>query len=238
MAGDFDAAARELSSAFTARRSYCAPFLSVIPVTGAAISTIGTLVAPETLCATDGPAARLDELQFDLGEGPCWEALATGRPVLERDVRTSTRDAWPAFTEAIRGLPVRGMFAFPLTIGRMNVGVIDLYSEEPTDLQDHHQRDVTALADIAARQVLRELVMRSGDEEEDGVARGGEFSRRTVHQATGMVLAQLNVSAEDAMLILRAHAYASGRTVRDVADDVLARRLDFATGPGESGEGR
>lgn len=233
MTVEFDVAAQQLSSAFLARRSYCAPFLSLIPVTGAAISTIGTLVAPETVCASDSAAARLDEVQFDLGEGPCWEALATGRPVLERDIRNSDRGVWPAFVEAVRDLPVRGMYAFPLTIGRMNVGVIDLYSTNVSDLAAGHQRDAEALADIAARQILRELVMRSGDENEDD--RGGEFSRRTIHQATGMVLAQLNVSAEDAALILRAHAYASGRPLRDVADDVLARRLDFATGLGESG---
>ena len=93
--------------------------------------------------------------------------------------------------------------------------------------EDRHQRDAEALASIAARQILRELVMRSGDEDDDDDP-GSEFSRRTIHQATGMVLAQLNVTADDAGLILRAHAYASGRSVRDVADDVLARRLDFA----------
>ncbi len=236
MGDDFDAAAHELSRAFIARRSYCAPFLSVIPVKGAAISTIGTLVAPETLCATDEAAARLDEVQFDLGEGPCWEALSTGRPVLERDIRTSTRGEWPAFIEAIRDLPVRGVYAFPLTIGRLNVGIIDLYSEEPADLQDIHKRDAEALASIAARQILRELVMRSGDDNEDDP--GSEFSRRTIHQATGMVLAQLNVTADDAALIIQAHAYASDRTVREVAEDVLTRRLDFATGFGAGEEGR
>ena len=236
MADDFDAAARELSSAFIARRSYCAPFLSVIPVTGAAISTIGELAAPETLCATDASAARLDEVQFDLGEGPCWEALSTGRPVMERDIRTSTRGAWPAFIEAIRDLPVRGIYAFPLTIGRLNVGVIDLYSDRPTVLHDGHQRDAEALASIAARQILRELVMRSGDEDEDDP--GSEFSRRTIHQATGMVLAQLDVTADDAALILRAHAFASDQSLREVAADVLARRLDFATGHGENQEAR
>ena len=60
---------------------------------------------------------------------------------------TSARGAWPAFVEAVRDLPVRGMFAFPLTIGRMNVGVIDLYSAEPTELHDGHQRDAEALAE-------------------------------------------------------------------------------------------
>ncbi len=236
MADEFDAAAHELSRAFIMRESYCAPFLSVTHLTGAAISTIGSLVAPETLCASDAAAARLDELQFDLGEGPCWEVLATGRPVLERDIRTSIRGAWPAFTEAARDLPVRGMYAFPLAIGRLNVGVIDLYSDKPADLRDSRQRDAEALASIAARQILRELVMRSGDDNNDDP--GSEFSRRTIHQATGMVLAQLNVSADDAALILRAHAYSSGRTLRMIAEDVLERRLDFAAGSGSGEDGR
>jgi AmiR/NasT family two-component response regulator len=51
--------------------------------------------------------------------------------------------------------------------------------------------------------------------------------RREVHQATGMILAQLNVPATEAFFRLRAHAFATGRTVQDVAHDVVTRILDF-----------
>lgn len=58
----------------------CAPFLSVLPVAGIAISTVGNPFGSERVCASDAIAARLDEIQIDLGEGPCWEAVRTGMP--------------------------------------------------------------------------------------------------------------------------------------------------------------
>ncbi|WP_375372628.1 ANTAR domain-containing protein [Clavibacter capsici] len=48
-----------------------------------------------------------------------------------------------------------------------------------------------------------------------------------MHQATGMVIAQMGLSAADALLVLRGHAFATNRSVRDVANDVVERRLDF-----------
>jgi hypothetical protein len=42
-----------------------------------------------------------------------------------------------------------------------------------------------------------------------------------------MILAQLDISAADAALLLRAHAFSSGRTVAEVASDVIERRIDF-----------
>jgi len=49
----------------------------------------------------------------------------------------------------------------------------------------------------------------------------------TSHQATGMVHAQMNISASDAALLLRAHAFSTGTSVREVASDIVARRIDF-----------
>ena len=52
-------------------------------------------------------------------------------------------------------------------------------------------------------------------------------SRAEIHQATGMVLAQLGVSAADAFARLRAHAFVEQRLLGDIARDVVARRLTF-----------
>ena len=73
--------------------------LGLVALTIAA-AEISRLVS-ETLSASDKQAARLDELQFDLGEGPCWDALRLVEPVLEPDLRNPVR-SWPAFTDAIR----------------------------------------------------------------------------------------------------------------------------------------
>ena len=56
-----------------------------------------------------------------------------------------------------------------------------------------------------------------------------------VHQATGMVLAQLGTTADDAHLILQARAFADSRPMREVARDVIERRIRFTALP-EPGE--
>jgi ribosomal protein S4 len=65
---------------------------------------------------------------------------------------------------------------------------------------------------------------------EDPEIRGGEdqFSRRLIHQATGMVLAQLDISAGDARLLIEGHAFAQNQPMREVAEAILERRLDFS----------
>lgn len=230
----FGSAVTELSNALDAGTSLCRPFLSVLPVTGAAVSTLGAPFGSETVCASDPQAARLDELQFDLGEGPCWEALAGRRPSLNDHLeRQAAR--WPLFAGAVADAPVGAMFAFPLALGSLNIGAVDLYAREPRSLTTAQVEDAQALAAICSRQVLRRALAAHPLTPLDTPTEG--FSRREVHQATGMVLAQLGLSAADALLVINGYAFARGLTVREVAAEIVARRLDFAeewSGPAES----
>ena len=223
----FDLAVEDLSNAHLNATDLCSPFLRVLPVTGVAISTLGGPFGTETVCASDASAARLDELQFDLGEGPCWDALATRRPVLSSDIRQHGNPAWPVFVQTIKETDVRGLFSFPMVIGTLDIGAVDLYSRHPRALTGPQIEDATMLVGIAARQVLRRVLlsqtMKSDPDADEG------YSRRVVHQATGMVLAQLNVGASDALLLLQGYAFSHSRTVREVADDVVARKLDFTS---------
>lgn len=226
---DFGAAVEELSRAHERQTSLFRPFLRVLPVTGAAISTLGDPFGTETVCASDRHAARLDELQFDLGEGPCWDSLSLRRPVLVTDIRRSTTPAWPALLEAIDDVDVRAVYAFPMMVGSLSIGAVDLYSRKPGTLSETQVLDAAMLTSVAARQVLRRALaaqtLKTDAADDEG------YSRRVVHQATGMVLAQLNVSAADALLIIHGHAFSNGRTVREIATDVVTRRMDFSSLP-------
>lgn len=230
----FGSAAQELRNAVDAGTSLCRPFLRVLPVTGAAVSTLGAPFGSETVCASDAQAARLDELQFDLGEGPCWDALARRRPSLNGDVALGSA-SWPLFAGAVADTAVGAMFAFPLALGSLAIGAVDLYSVEPRALSTEQVEDAQALAVICSRQVLRRALAAHPLAPDDAPTEG--FSRREVHQATGMVLAQLGLSAADALLVIHGYAFARGLTVREVAAEIVARRLDFAeewSGPAES----
>ena len=116
---------------------------------------------------------------------------------------------------------MQAIYSFPLTVGALHVGAVDLYAESSDALTPAGIVDATGLATGAASDVLKSLLRhRDGDHIDDG-----PFSRREVHQATGMVIAQLRIPATEALLLIRAHAYASGRPVREIAAEITARRL-------------
>jgi hypothetical protein len=226
----FNQARRDLLFAHERRTSLCAPFLAALPVHGAAVSLLAGTSGQSTVCSSDDVASRLDELQFDLGEGPCWDAMHTFAPVLRPRVTTDSDHEWPLFTSAVREdalvAGIGGVYAFPLFVGSLGIGAVDLYSTTSRPLEQSQVTDATELASIASWQVLRSIIT---DQVIDDLEGPTTNNRREVHQATGMVLAQLDISADEAALLLRAHAFASGRTVAEIANDVIERRLDFAS---------
>ena len=230
MAGSFSDAVDSLSQLSGRESELWRPVLDVIPVEGAAISTIADFLGTETVAASSPLAARLDELQFDLGEGPCWDAMEQGRPVLESDLQANPNGHWPAFSRAVSEQEVGAIFAFPLIFGPLRLGAMDLYSEDPRKLTTREERQSGILASVISRIVLDRAIRRADDTDQLGVE--DQFSRRLIHQATGMVLAQLSISAQDARLLIQGHAFALNRSMREVAEDILDRRLDFSRRPG------
>jgi hypothetical protein len=214
-----------MSASWERGTSLCDPFLDLFPIAGAAVSLLGKRVGQSTLCASNDSAARLDELQFDAGDGPCWQAMESRQIVAAADLLVEEHTEWPGFMEAFRDDPIAGeiasMYAFPLVAGSLEIGAIDLYSGRPNAMSVPDVRDAAALAKIASWQVLRRIL---ADDDPEADAR----PRREVNQAIGMVLAQLNISAQDANLLLRAHAYSMGKPVLEIATDVIERRLDFS----------
>jgi hypothetical protein len=224
MSDDFTAALDALERSGHMSERYSEPFVSFLPVTGAAVSTLGDVLGSETLSASDAHAARLDELQFDLGEGPCWDALRTAGPVSEPALRTRGAARWPAFTAAIRDHPVSSIFAFPLIVGPLRLGSVDLYSRDPVELDPQDSSRAAALAAVVGRHVLRGALSATAPaHEEDANPR----SRRVIHQATGVVLAQLAIGPDDALLMIQGHSFATGRPMMDVAEAIVERRLTF-----------
>lgn len=202
------------------------PFLTVLPVDGIAISTLGDFLGSETVSASDSLAGRLDEFQFDYGVGPCWDAMARAEPVIEPDIRQRPMKIWPAFSEAIQGENLGAIFAFPLRMGHLKLGAIDLYTSRPSELSDLHVRQTVALATVVSRLVLLRAFRLAA--EFNPVEASDQLSRRAVHQATGMVLIQLQIPAADARLIIQGHAFSAGRPMLEIAEDIINGKLNFA----------
>lgn len=206
--------------------SLCGLFVDLVPVSGASITVFGRPGGHSTICVSDGIAVELDQLQFDLGEGPRFETALTGRAAISEDIGSGVHPDWPVFGGAAARLGVGAVFSFPIRIGSALLGVADLYRRDSGPLGV----EATARARSLARRVAAPAVERAGRsaKSDEPDSRDAPALRREVHQATGMILIQLDVTADEAFAVLRGYAFTQGRTVEDVARDVVQRRLDFS----------
>ena len=177
-----------------------------------------------TLCASDEVAEVLEGLQEVMGEGPGFEAARSGVMV----VATIDGDAdqrWPMLTQALeeRFGPLK-VYAVPVHANGDVTGVATLYSRPDRSLAEAPDR-VAFLANAIGAALLTDAA-----DHPDGHLQSGEgwSSRSLVHQATGMVMAQVGVAADDALALLHGHAYALGTDTNDVAARVVDRRLNFS----------
>lgn len=202
----------------------CHPFLQDLPVSGASVTVINASRSQHSVCSSDSIASRIDELQFDFGQGPQWKAVASGELVVVSDTAADVHSDWPVFWSELCQLSVGALFAVPMRMGAVTVGAVTLYRRLPGDLSLEQRSSALAIASAIASTAVHRA-MRSALTEEVAESPTSPALRREVHQATGMILAQLKTTATIAYSRLQAYAFAHGRPIQDVARDVVNRDL-------------
>jgi hypothetical protein len=229
MIGDADGADRLAALGESASPNLIAHLcIELASVTGTGISVMTAAGTSGTVYASDDVASRIEELQFTLGEGPCMDAFFSGDAVFVGDLLDPAEGIakrWPAFLPGAVAAGVRAVFAFPLRIGVINVGVMDLYRDTPGPLTEGQLSSALVAMDAAARSLLDLDATTSGGLID--VATDRSAYRLEVHQATGMIKVQQGSSMADALITLRAYAFAQSRSINEVAAAVIARRLRF-----------
>lgn len=200
----------------------CRAAVDLVGVTGATMVVMADRHPGGTVSASDRTAAALEELQFDLGEGPSLDAHRRGRAVLAPDLAADAR--FPAFGPAAAEMGAPALFAFPLQAGAIRVGVLSTYRSEPQGLSDEQLRNGLGLAEVGLQVVLA-IQARTPTEQLHEVLAAEQSMPWEVHQATGMVAERLSVDLAEALVRLRAHAFATGRPLREVAAAVVRREL-------------
>ncbi|MFI0238640.1 GAF and ANTAR domain-containing protein [Streptomyces sp. NPDC016845] len=179
----------------------------------------------QLLCATSDAALRLEKLQFGVGEGPCVTAARTGDKVVVGDLHKEMT-GWPVFgscaQEQLRD--VGAIYAFPLRLdARRTLGAVDVLCRDPLDPDP----DVVQAGVIAARAASQALV----HSYQETVDQGGlpmwepedimDSYWGPTHAAVGVLVVQLDISAEEALTRMRARAFGTGRSLPDIAEDIL-----------------
>jgi ANTAR domain len=207
----------------------CRAAVRWLGVDGAGVTMTSGPVAHEPLYASDALSARLEELQFTMGEGPAAEDFAFGSPMLIPDLDAAAA-RWPGFAPAAVAAGARAMFALPLQAGAIRVGVLSLYRAQPGPLTPAELADVLAFADVALHMVLDSAAGITGSPEYRPLE-GLSDKRAEVYQAIGMISVQLGVDLGEAFVRLRAHAFADGAALGDIANDVVNRKLRLDPDP-------
>jgi hypothetical protein len=209
----------------TVWRRLCTSATAAVPVSGAGVALMTPAGHGGTLAATDGPAAVMENLQHTLGEGPCLNAFRDQRPVLEHDLARAA-GRWPGFVPAATEAGIAAVFAFPLQVGAIRLGVLDLYRDTPGPLDTLQLGEALDYA-AAATTILLDLQHETTPGGLHPQLADAADSHRAIHQATGIITVQASVNLNEALLLLRARAYAEDRPLLDLAQQVVARKVTF-----------
>jgi hypothetical protein len=213
----------------------CAATVTSLDVSGAWVTAGNGINPGQAMCATDVVGEGLAEVQITLGEGPCHDAAVSGIPVLAADLADGTGHQWAVFGEAAVRAGAAAVFAFPLRMGAIRVGVLGTYRDKEGPLDSFQLGNALILADIATM-LLLDAEARQTDDPLSGTAPASQSPELAAHhaeiaQATGMLTEQLGVGITEAFARLRAYAYAQDRRLSDIAHDIVTRRLRLDPDP-------
>jgi len=196
----------------------------MVGVSGAGVMLMSGDIPRGSLCSSDPVSHLIEDLQYTLGEGPCVEAYQQDKVVIEPDLDGSVGGRWPAFSPPALQAGVRAVFGFPLRVGTVRLGALNLYRNEPGPLTNDQHADALVVAQVAARWVLEAQAGAPPDKVAQELEVSADF-HFAVHNAAGIVSVQAGISVAEALIRLRAYSFSTDRLLADVARDVIARTL-------------
>jgi hypothetical protein len=225
---DFAAAVQGAAPGLATADRLCRACVDLLEVDGAAISLVHAGNTQGTFGSSNALSRRLDEFQFTFGEGPCLDAVRQAAPIRVPDLGDPAEQRWPAYAGAVLGEGVRAVHALPVALSQTCVGSLDLFTVAPGQLTGVDLTGGLIAAQLAA---LPLLDLMHADQDWAAIAQGDPWSelasleRVEVYQATGMIMSRLDVEPAEALVRLRAHAFAQGMTASEVAWAIVRREM-------------
>ncbi|MFE1664060.1 ANTAR domain-containing protein [Microbacterium sp. P02] len=177
----------------------------------------------EVIVSTSERSEFVGLMQLRAGEGPCVEAVATGRVVSVEDLSHVT-DRWPKFAADASRSGFSSVHAIPMRIRATIIGSLNLFSDHTGKLNDDDATAARTLADIATISILQQRLV-----EETHVAQGqlqrALNSRVLIEQAKGYVAQSRGIDTDAAFQLVRDHARATQTRLGLVATEIVAGRL-------------
>jgi hypothetical protein len=217
----------------------CASAVQLTGVSCCGVTMVAVGSQSVTAHASDERARAVEDLQHTLGEGPGVAASESGAAAFVPDLENLgdlSYERWPTFAKEAVDLGVQAAFAFPLLLGTSSVGALSLYRTESGSLSEEGVQHGWVTAEAVAWTLAGSgSGSGSGFGSTSGSGSGSGFGSTApptidqmdpmrVHQAAGMVMVQLGVPIDLALLRMRAAAYSEGLSVDELAEAIVQRR--------------
>jgi transcriptional regulator with GAF, ATPase, and Fis domain len=203
----------------------CRQVVRAVPDTDMASITLLRDGVPYTAAATGDEALRIDQAQYDAGQGPCLRAARTGE--LQRISAGEAARQWPDFAAAVGDTGVSSYLSAPLFIDHEYQGSLNFYGTASRGfgtLDAALLELYTTAAEAALRGARRYQAARETIEQLQ-TALG---SRAVIDQAKGILMALHRVPADDAFELLVRQSKDRNVKLREVAERFVA---DVSSGP-------
>jgi hypothetical protein len=208
------------------RHGLCLVATEVLRVSGAAIA-LTSKGQPWTLYGSSSETTNaLLDVETTVGEGPCTDALASEKLIEESDLSLAMNGRWPIYVPKALACGVHAVFALPVQIGVVRLGVLGLVRDECGELSDTQATDAYLLASVVAQSLLAYQAGAPRGVLSLKLQREAMFDF-SVQQATGMIAVQGGFTIEDALVALKSHAIAADWGMKDLATEVISRRVRY-----------
>jgi GAF domain-containing protein len=175
--------------------------------------------------STSERTSDVEETQLGTRQGPCLESYQSGQAVETPDF-DDFRDRWPAFVRVAEERAFRSGYAVPLTLRGQHLGALNLFFDRPNALTDSDAAVAQALAQFATIGIVQRRALRQHADRAAQLQHALD-SRVLIEQAKGAVAFQRDVSIDEAFKLLREHARRSQGRLRDVAEQIVNRRISI-----------
>jgi GAF domain-containing protein len=174
---------------------------------------------PITVACSDPVATQVDEVQYQLDDGPCLHAMRDAHLVRIDD--TADGAQWPRFEAQAATHGIRSCLAVPLVADGKPIGALNLYARSPRVFGPHQARRAESFADNASGALTLALRLASYAALNDQL-RSSLASRAVIDQALGAIMAQEHCPQDRAFAILRAASQNRNVKLRDIAAGIVA----------------
>lgn len=186
---------------------------------GSGVSLLDSDGTRTTFAATDSVVEQLDNLQYEIDEGPClsaWRDLTVLRSGGQDD-----QQRWPAWIPRAHQLGVRSFLSAPLINGERVLGAMKVYSRNLEAYDEHDEDLLRRFAYQAAIFVSNVKTVQAAERFSDQM-RTTLRSRDLIAMARGIVMARQNVGPDEAFRELAEESHRTRRLLREVAAHVVA----------------